>query len=314
MGADGGRELHVVMYHYVRDLPRTRFPEIKGMLTSAFRRQVHELASSYEMATLESGLAFLAGEYRPSGDLCLLTFDDGLREHWTDVFPILKETGIQGVFLLPTVSIEERRVLPVHQNHFLLAGLGFPEFQRRFLQRWEASEGAVPPVDAEAVRKTYRWDTAEVAAFKYLLNFGIPADRRDLILAALFEEHLGDQVAFSRELYLSWDEAREMQSGGMVMGGHGHTHAPLSPMGEERQRADLACCAELLLRRLSPQPRWPFSFPYGKRDSYDATTIETLRALGFACAFATDVGSNAAGQDRFALRRIDPKDVHAAAA
>ena len=87
--------LYVVMYHYVRDLPHTPFPRIKGMLTSAFRQQLTALQSLYEMATLESALDFLRGRYTPSRPLCLLTFDDGLKEHYTDVTPILVDTGVQ---------------------------------------------------------------------------------------------------------------------------------------------------------------------------------------------------------------------------
>src|SRR6266550_2179500 len=90
------RRLMVVMYHYVRNLPGTRFPRIKGLLTANFRQQVARLSEHYEMATLESALAFLAGEYQPARDLCLLTFDDGLKDHYTDVLPILSEQKIQG--------------------------------------------------------------------------------------------------------------------------------------------------------------------------------------------------------------------------
>src|SRR5437762_1718670 len=97
--------LRVVMYHYVRDLPRTRFPSIKGMLTSDFAAQVATLAGRHEMASLESALAYLGGRYSPSRDLCLLTFDDGLREHFTDVMPILAERRIQGIFGLITQAI-----------------------------------------------------------------------------------------------------------------------------------------------------------------------------------------------------------------
>ena len=57
--------LRVVMYHYVRDLPRTQFPRLKGMLTEDFRHQVNELSSIYEMASIESALDFMTGEYRP---------------------------------------------------------------------------------------------------------------------------------------------------------------------------------------------------------------------------------------------------------
>ena len=67
------------MYHYVRDLPKTSFPRIKGMLTSDFQRQLQALQSRYEMATLEIALDFLKGAYSPTRDLCLLTFDDGLK-------------------------------------------------------------------------------------------------------------------------------------------------------------------------------------------------------------------------------------------
>ena len=79
--------LHIVTYHYVRDLPRTAFPRIKGMLLSNFQKQVDQLCGAYEMATLDSAMAFLNGTYHPSRNLCLLTFDDGLKEHFSEVTP-----------------------------------------------------------------------------------------------------------------------------------------------------------------------------------------------------------------------------------
>lgn len=88
----------IVTYHYVRDLPRTALPALKGLLTDDFRKQVDWLCERYEMATLESALAFWHGEYAPPRDLCLITFDDGLQEHYTDVLPILAERKIQGMF------------------------------------------------------------------------------------------------------------------------------------------------------------------------------------------------------------------------
>src|SRR5919199_1467305 len=196
--------LNVVMYHYVRDLPRTRFPRIKGLLSDEFRRQVAWLGERYEMATLESALAFLAGRYQPARDLCLLTFDDGLKDHYTEVLPHLSERRIQGLFFVIT-SCLEGRVASVHKNHFLMAALEFDEYRRAFLQRLaELSPETSTEVDVEQVRHAYRWDTPEVAAFKYLLNFRLPEALRDRILDDLFVEYLGDEKEFARELYLSW--------------------------------------------------------------------------------------------------------------
>src|SRR5208282_3352652 len=127
-------QLHVSTYHYVRDLPRTRFPQIKGMLLDDFRQQVRSLPDFFEMATVNSALEFLNGTYHPRRDLCLMTFDNGLKEHYADVTPILEENGIEGVFFLITSCLEEHRVAPVHMNHFLTAGLGFERYRAMFME------------------------------------------------------------------------------------------------------------------------------------------------------------------------------------
>lgn len=305
-------QLHVVMYHYVRDLPHTRFPQLKGLLIDDFRAQVDELAARYEMASLATALAFLRGEYRAQRDLCLLTFDDGLQEHWTTVTPILAERGIQGQFFLITSALEEGRMAAVHMSHFLMAALGFAEYQRAFLHRLRELAPTAPQMealDAACVRRTYRWDEPAVAAFKYLFNFVLATKLRDRIVGELFKEYLADEAVFARELYLTWLQAQQMQAAGMLIGGHSHHHLPLARLNADQQAGDLHTCFQLLQQRLTPQACWPFSYPYGKRDSFNQVTAAQLARLGFACAFTTEVGANAAGADVFALRRMDGKEV-----
>jgi peptidoglycan/xylan/chitin deacetylase (PgdA/CDA1 family) len=302
--------LRVVMYHYVRDLARSRFPKIKGMLTSDFAAQAATLAERHEMATLDTALAYLDGAYAPKRDLCLLTFDDGLREHYTDVTPILAQRRIQGIFGLISECVDEHRVALVHKNHFLMAALDFGTYERGFRDEL----GEIAPqldvtVDPEVAARTYRWDTPEVAAFKYLLNFKLPEATKSQILDALFTRHLGDEAEFARELYVSWDDARQMQSAGMLVGGHTHRHLALSSLADDEQTDDLSTCTRLLKERLRPQALWPFTYPYGKRTSFNDHTVASLKALDYCCAFATEVGDNEPGQSRYEIRRIDPKDV-----
>ena len=182
---------------------------------------------------------------------------------------------------------------------------------------WHASPIRALRLGSGQARRTYRWDTPEVASFKYLLNFQLPVDLRDRVPDALFVAYLGDEAGFAGELYLSWDEARKMQSAGMLIGGHSHSHVALATLSDDQQQLDLKTCADLLrdrlngqaLRQGSGQAWWPFSYPYGKADSFNEATVEVLRKLDFICAFATEVGPNGAGQDVFRIRRIDPKDV-----
>lgn len=308
--AQGVHNLHVVMYHYVRQLPQTRFPRIKGMLLTAFAAQVEELARRYEMATLESSLEFLAGRYDPPRDLCLLTFDDGLKEHYAEVTPLLRKAGIQGLFFPVTGCLEDARVLSVHKNHFLMAELDFATYRDACLVRLKAAGVAGPAAaDDDAARRSYRWDDMEAARLKFLLNFRLNRETRDRLMDELFVEFLGDEQEFSRELYLNWTEAREMQRDGMLLGGHSHQHLPLATLPVEQQREDLECSAGLLMGKLHPQPFWPFTYPYGKPiQSFDEHTISILQSLGFSCAFSTEPGSSKPGANCFQIRRVDAKE------
>ncbi|MFN7923994.1 MAG: polysaccharide deacetylase family protein [Bryobacteraceae bacterium] len=296
--------LHVAMYHYVRDLPHTPYPNLKAMLSSDFRAQVAELRATHEMATLESALAYLRGEYQPKRELCLLTFDDGTSEHFHEVTPLLADLKIQGLFFLITSCVEEHKVAPVHMNHFLMAKLDFPVYRREMIERLGTDEH----IDEAVARKTYHWDTLEVAKFKYLFNFAAPADLRDKAVAEVFEKHIAPEPEFSRELYVSWDQARAMQHAGMSIGGHTHWHRPLATLTQEELEFDLGSCRRLLDQRLEPQSLVPFCYPYGKRASFSDAAVAELKRLGFACSFSTEPGANEPGADPFIIRRVDCKN------
>ena len=302
--------LWVVTYHYVRDLPRTRFPKIRGRLVTEFEQQVNWLSQRCEMATLQSALGFLAGDYEPNRDLCLLTFDDGLKDHYLNVLPILAPRRIQGLFFISTVCLEEHRVLPVHKNHFLMAELEFSKYRSAFLDHLATlSDETSSVIDVEKAKQAYPWDSADVAVFKFFLNYRISEHLRVQVLEALFEKFLGDESKFARELYLSWAEAREMQRQGMVLGGHSKNHVALSSLDADGQKTDLTACAEVLRERTAPQALWPFCYPYGHSYSYNETTIQTLRSLGFVCSFTTQPGAILPGADLFTLRRVDTNDI-----
>ena len=303
--------LVVIMYHYVRDLPRTQFPRLKGMLTGDFRRQVDFLRERYEMATLESALAFWRGEYTPTRDLCLLTFDDGLKDHYTDVLPILVERKIQGLFFIITTCLEEQRVVSVHKNHFLMAALDFEAYRQAFLRSLaKISPDTDVSVDMTQAKRTYRWDNDEVAVFKYLLNHRLTEGLRDQILNELFQEHLGDESDFARQLYLSWGQTRAMQRAGMIIGGHSHKHVPLAGLAPDEQQRELGICTTLLRQRLDQQAFWPFSYPYGKTDTFDRQTVRILQQNGVACAFSSVSGETRPRDDVYALRRVDAKSLY----
>jgi peptidoglycan/xylan/chitin deacetylase (PgdA/CDA1 family) len=305
------RKLHVIMYHYIRDLAASRFPKIKGMELHEFREQIAWLSANYEFPTLELTLEFLRGRYQPSKDMCLLTFDDALKEHHTDVLPILSKYKIQGLFGVITSCVEDKIVAPVHMNHFLMAKLEFETYRAAFMHLLEDSPigvSAAASIDPAVAQASYPLDALEVAKFKLLFNFILDPGVRDRITRNLFETYVGEQRSFAEELYMSWSEIRELQGAGMLVAGHTHQHRPLSKLTSDQLNTDLRQSRELLDANLEQQTLWPFSYPYGKRNSYSGEAMGLLKQLGFACAFNTENGFNLPSSPIFELQRIDCKD------
>jgi peptidoglycan/xylan/chitin deacetylase (PgdA/CDA1 family) len=298
--------LVVVVYHYVGDQEQSRFPRINALPLEDFRHQLRTLAARYEMATLDSALRFLDGRYRPARSLCLLTFDDGLKGHHRDVVAELAAAGVQGIFFATTGCIEGG-MAAVHKNHCLMAALDFTTYQRELMTRLEAlGPGLSVATDEARASRAYPWDPPEVAAFKYLLNYGLPVDVRSQVLDAVFADFIGAEKEVARHFYMDWDELRDLQARGMLIGGHTHGHMPLTSLDAPSLRDELETCHSLLHGHLAAQAHWPFSYPYGYCDE---PTARAVGACGFDCSFALDGGGNRVDQDVFRIRRVDTKDL-----
>ena len=114
-------KLTVVMYHYVRDLKNSRYPEIKGCDVRLFKEQVQYIKKHYIPVTVEQVLeSYWRGQELPSKSV-LLTFDDAYKDHFEYVFPILEHEHIQGAFYPPVKAVTEHTVLDVNKIHFILA-------------------------------------------------------------------------------------------------------------------------------------------------------------------------------------------------
>ena len=116
--------LTVIMYHYVRDLTRSRYPAIKGRCTADFEAQLDYIERHHTVVRLRDVVAAARGERALPEAPCVLTFDDGLLDHFETVFPRLVERGLVGAFFPSARPLRNHVVLDVHKLHFVLASTG----------------------------------------------------------------------------------------------------------------------------------------------------------------------------------------------
>lgn len=111
----------IVMYHYVRNLARSRYPEIKGRDVAAFKRQLDHIGRHYTVVTAEHVIEAAKGGEQLPENAAWLTFDDGYIDHYLTVFPLLRERGWQGSFFPPVRTVQDGELLDVNRVHFILA-------------------------------------------------------------------------------------------------------------------------------------------------------------------------------------------------
>ena len=69
------------MYHYVRDLKHSRYPEIKGLDVSLFRQQIEFMKAHFSIVTMEQVIDAVERKINLPENALLLTFDDGYAEN-----------------------------------------------------------------------------------------------------------------------------------------------------------------------------------------------------------------------------------------
>lgn len=297
----------VVFYHYVRDARRTAFPAVNALAVSDFLRQVDHLQSIQPIldhATLE---AAVNGGPLPASSV-LLTFDDGLAEHYTTVYPALRERELCGIFFIVGAALASPpRLLAVHKTHFLLAKLGVQAFAEGVGERLSAGSSDLGPRPRAA--EVYRYDGDADSTTKYLLNYELSFDEADRILEGLFREHIGDSGEFAAGLYLSRGMVREMADAGMTFGFHTENHRVLSRLSRDEQRVEIGHGVHLV-RDLTGQSSVPFCYPYGHPHTYNADTLAILADAGYSMAFTTvRRAADPMSDARFELPRFDTRDL-----
>jgi peptidoglycan/xylan/chitin deacetylase (PgdA/CDA1 family) len=304
----GRRVVTIIAYHYVRPLARTRFPGIKGCDMATFVAQVDDVASSHDMVSVEDLVAALDGRTDLPERAALLTFDDGFRDHFDYVLPVLHERGIAGCFFPPASAVEDHVLLDVHKAHFLLASGADPGAICDDIDAWVVEHRLGDPARFAAdFRKPSPRDPAEVIYVKRMLQRGLPAAHRGSLASELFRRHVSaDEAAFAEELYCTAPQLALMSRLGMHIGSHGHGHHWLSTLDQDAQRTDLLRSIEFLDRITGPGALRTLCYPYG---DHDDSARATARSLGFSLALADHHGvANLELDDRWALPRISTSD------
>jgi len=297
-------ELTVMMYHYVRD-PGDEAEAgsgISGMPVRTFEAQLDELSRQHRFITWPDVRTALQEDRPLPASACLLTFDDGVLDHYVNVFKILSRRNLSGLFFALDRAENEGLTLP-HKIHFLLAKLGIAGLRdaiweklnlaqrQRFTRAEQKYQLRYPPVSEDN----------QINLLKAVLQRDL-SNEVDPVLGNLFEEHIGSERETARNYYLNPGQIQAMAAGGMHFGGHSHHHPWFDWIDSEARNAEIKASTHWLQKVEAPP--WAFAYPYG---GLSDDSPQLLRKHGFLAAFTTQ--TQRSHTDPYFIGRLDGEEV-----
>ena len=316
-------EVTVVMYHYVRDLKNSRYPNIKGLDIEKFKKQIKFFKENYNFIRMDDLIEYYKSSNKkklPEKSI-LLTFDDGYKDHYTYVLPVLLENNIQGAFYIPTKCFQDKKVLDVNKIHFILESCIGEEEKilkeiKEYLGKNKDSRILLSYNDYfKEYAVASRFDKKEVIFIKRMLQVVLPEDYREKLVDLLFKKYIcsiGDKIiserAFWEELYLTLDQIRLMKKLGMHIGFHSHNHVWLNSLSKEEQESQIKFSINYFKEIGINTEKMTISYPYG---GYNEDTIELMKKYKIPLGFTTEVKKiDLKISDCLKLPRMDTNDFY----
>ncbi|MBE5963897.1 MAG: polysaccharide deacetylase [Lachnospira sp.] len=299
--------MYVVMYHYVRRIAGSKYPGIKGLELEYFKQQIDFFKNNgFEFATVQD-----IYDNNIKENSVLLTFDDGYKDHYENVFTLLHTNGIQGVFSMPGKIIRESKVLDVNKIHFILEKSDIQLVKNTLFKKmdyYRGNEFDIPDNNTiyEKLAFPNRFDDKDTIFVKRTLQVELPERLRNIITEELFKEFVTDnEKDFVDELYLNMDDIKEMKQNGMIFGFHGYDHYWMNRLTNDELIKDIDKGMEVFDGIIDSKD-WICCYPYG---SCSDSVIEVIKGMGATMGLSTDARLyNPYEDDIYKIPRFDTND------
>lgn len=295
----------ILMYHRVLtpdDMRRSGSHPAMIVESQTFADQMAVVKQRFKVLSIEEFTTRMEQRIPFADSSCLITFDDGWRDNFTNALPILRQHELPAVVFLPVNFIGEKRLF------------------------WQESLVHLLVLAVETTRKV----PAKKAQFCHVLeSVGLghvlldvsDGDPRSHVIEAISRNRAGWTPSviettlsqLRKELgvetgdvegtdhFLDWEQVAEMAQQGVTFGGHGAEHHLLSEMPVVAAREDIQTSKRVIdLRCKAAIPT--FSYPRGYRTPQ---VVELVKAAGFRLGFIANGGSVRSDDDPFTLRRIN---------
>lgn len=291
------RHVHV-FYHYIRDESAYNVHAIK---VAELEAQIDWLLEKYQPLDPDELTGALSNGENPASGF-MLSFDDGFKEHYEIVFPLLKRKGLRAFFFPNVLHLKSQHVPLVNQLQVLVGEMKIEQLSECIIQRLSEmfpkwSFDRVP----DSPKPIKRLDDQRINNLKYFLNFTLPSEVSLHVVSEIFRSQICHHEDFIDEMFLNAKEMKEMSDAGMVFGGHSLTHPYMTRLDRDGKKTEISQSISFLDDLLSKKTE-TFCYPFGHADP---ECREVLEELDVKLAFTTSPEDNYTPENKHRLARFD---------
>ena len=194
---------------------------IRGLINqNVFEDKIKYLIKNYKIVTVDQ---YHKKDFNIEDfdKLAILTFDDGLKDNYLNVIPILKKYNIKATFFISAFPLIEKKVLDVHKIQFIIAN-----------EKIQLKEIFDKLKDPDELWKKYSitkysnntWSKRDI----FLTNIFRKLENKPL-LDELFEKYVLnilkiDEKEFVENFYMSLEDLKDLSQQKNIIGCHGYYH------------------------------------------------------------------------------------------
>jgi peptidoglycan/xylan/chitin deacetylase (PgdA/CDA1 family) len=219
-----------------------------------------------------------------------ITVDDGYKDNYDLLFPVLKENGASATIFLVTGFIGTDQKIWTERLLHLITHSKVKELVFEELYPGEEFEMS-------------SWDGKKHAyiRFKHKLKDFSLKKRNEYIDE--ISRRLGNPPVNFGPTMLNWDQVREMADAGIVFGAHTVRHPILSKIPIEEAKEEIVFSKEKIEEELGTMVRH-FAYPNGLEEDFSIGLAQYCRQIGFESISTCSWGKNQTKEDVWALKRI----------
>ncbi|MBT0585666.1 polysaccharide deacetylase family protein [Alteromonas oceanisediminis] len=287
--------VYVFNYHRIGDSALTDFDrDIFSCRQDVFKQHLETISQHFTLVDTRE-LARIAKLPKLTRKYAMVTFDDGYLDNYTLAYPAMREQNVAGVFFLPTS---------------LISGMDIPWWdEMAFILRSNVGNSVTLPGEPDSVM------LHENSIDKDIRQFIYRAKRLEDYSAQDVLEHVRQQFpdvdpksqAAQDQLFMSWQQVKDMADGGMEIGSHTINHHILARLSEEEQRHEIADSKAIIEEELQV-PVTVIAYPVGRHHCFDDLTKSIVKESGYQLGFNNEPHYNASPIDPYDINRFSVND------